>query len=67
MQVGGTFVTLTGTHNVKIRCEIFTKKEKVLTKNFPFATHVSIQQNALTTYMTCYKGETSYSMISYSG
>gem|GEM_PF-1484284 len=67
MQEDGTFVNLAGTYNVKIQCKIFTKERKFLTINFHFATHVSIQQNALTICMACYKGENSYCMISYSG
>ena len=59
MQVDGAFVNQTGAHNVKNQCKIFTKKEKGLTKHFPFATHVGRQQNALTTYMEYYDGEAS--------
>ena len=59
MQTYVAFVNETGTHNVKNRCKIFTKKGKDLTKHFPFATHVDRQQNALTTYMACYEGEAS--------
>ena len=37
-------------------------KRKVLTRNLSWATHASLQLEALTIYMSSYKGETSYSM-----
>jgi len=52
---------------LKIGVKYLQYKRKVLTRNLSWATHASLQPKALTFYMSSYKGETSYSMISYSG
>ena len=44
---------------LKISVKYLQRKEKGLTKYFPYTTHVGRQQNALTTYMACYEGEAS--------